>query len=83
MERSIYLDACDREASGGKDFSGMIEHMKCVRNHHREIAKVAFVTESKIADLAESLGSHFIKASIKHFPFAELESAKSWITQAL
>ena len=61
----------------------MIEHMKFARNHHREIAKVALVTDSKIADLAESLGTHFIKASIKHFPFAEVESAKSWITQAL
>ena len=64
---------------GWVDFSGMIEHMKFVRNHHRKIAKVAIVTDSKIADVAESLGKHFVKASIKHFSYKEHESAKRWI----
>ena len=63
------------------NFDGMIEHMRFVRNHHRRIAKVAIVTDSKIADVAESLGKHFVKASIKHFSFKELESAKSWMSQ--
>jgi hypothetical protein len=67
---------------GWKDFSGMIEHMKFVRGHHREITKVALVSDSKIADLAESVGKHFIKMTIKHFPFAEEESARNWIAQA-
>ena len=67
---------------GWKDFSGMVEHIKFVRGHHREIGKIALVTESKIADLAESLGTHFIKASIKHFSFDEEESARNWIAQA-
>jgi hypothetical protein len=62
-----------------EDFKGMIEHMKFVRNHHRKIAKVALVTDSKIADVAESFGKHFVKATIKHFLFNELESAKGWI----
>jgi hypothetical protein len=67
---------------GWKDFGGLIEHMKFVRDHHREIARVALVTDSKIADVAQSLGKHFIKASIKQFSFKELESAKSWMSQA-
>jgi SpoIIAA-like len=64
---------------GWEDFKGMIEHMKFVRNHHRKIAKVALVTDSRIADVAESLGKHFVKATIKHFLFDEIESAKRWI----
>ncbi|MCJ7541892.1 MAG: STAS/SEC14 domain-containing protein [Desulfobacterales bacterium] len=68
---------------GWEDFNGMIEHMRFVRNHHRKIAKVAIVTDSKIADVAESLGKHFVKASIKHFSFKELESAKGWMLKAL
>ena len=66
---------------GWKDFSGMIEHMKFARSHHREIDRIALVTDSAIAGVAESLGKHFIKASIKHFTFAELKSAKDWIVQ--
>ena len=64
---------------GWEDFNGMIEHMKFVRNHHRKIAKVAIVTDSKIADVAESLGKHFVKASIKHFSYKELKSAQRWM----
>lgn len=67
---------------GWKDFSGMVEHIKFVRSHHTEIAKVALVTDTKIADAAELLGKHFIKASIKHFSFTELDLAKKWITQS-
>jgi hypothetical protein len=64
---------------GWEDFNGMIEHMKFVRNHHCKIAKVAIVTDSKIADVAESLGKHFVKASIKHFSFKDHESARRWM----
>ena len=64
---------------GWEDFNGLIEHMKFVRNHHRKIAKVAIVTDSKIADVAESLGKHFVKASIKHFSFKDHESARRWM----
>ena len=67
---------------GWEDLDGMFEHMRFVRTHHRKITKVALVTDSKIADVAESLGKHFIKASIKHFSFKELESAKIWISKA-
>ncbi len=67
---------------GWKDFNDMIEHMKFVRDHHHKIAKVAIVTDSKIADVAESLGKHFIEASIKHFSFEALESAKRWILKS-
>jgi hypothetical protein len=67
---------------GWKDFNGMIEHMRFVRNHHRKITKVAIVTDSKVADVAESLGKHFVKASVKHFSFKELESAKGWMLRA-
>jgi len=67
---------------GWKDFTGMVEHIKFVRSHHKEIAKVALVTDTKIADAAELLGKHFIIASIKHFSSTELELAKNWITKS-
>ena len=66
---------------GWKNIEGMIEHMKFVRSHHAEIAKIALVTDTKIAGVAELLGKHFVKASIKHFPASEIESAKDWITK--
>jgi hypothetical protein len=70
-----------RKFPGWAYFNGMLEHIKFVKSHHRKIAKVALVTDSKIADVAESLGKHFVKPSIKHFPFNDFESAKSWLSQ--
>jgi len=67
---------------GWKDFYGLIEHLKFARVHHRDIARVALVTDSKFADVAQTLGKYFIKASINYFSFKELESAKSWMSQA-
>jgi len=67
---------------GWKDFYGIIEHLKFARVHHRYIARIALVTDSKFADVAQTLGKYFIKASIKYFSFKELESAKSWMSQA-
>ena len=67
---------------GWKEFGGMIEHMKFVRDHHREIGRIALVTDSKIADMAQSLGKHFIKATVKHFPYKEIESARHWVSAA-
>jgi len=66
---------------GWKDFSGMLEHMQFVRSHHREIARIALVTDATIADVAGSLAKHFIKASIRHFPFAGLAAAKKWVVK--
>jgi len=67
---------------GWKDFYGVIEHLKFARVHHRNITRVALVTDSKFANVAQILGKYFIKASIKYFSFKELESAKSWMSQA-
>ena len=66
---------------GWENISGMVGHMKFVRNHHRDIARVALVTDSKIAGVAESLGKHFIRATIKRFPADAVGSAKAWIAQ--
>ena len=77
--RLIGINIVTERFPGWEDFNGMIEHMKFVRNHHRKIAKVAIVTDSKIADVAESLGKQFVKASIKHFSFKDHESARRWM----
>jgi hypothetical protein len=38
-------------------------------------AYIGGLTDSKVADVAESPEKHFVKGSIKHFPFDDLESA--------
>jgi hypothetical protein len=56
--------------------------MRFVKDHHRKIGKVALVTDSKAAAVAESLAKHFVSAQIKHFDFTEKEQALVWLRQS-
>lgn len=66
---------------GWKDFTGMLSHIRFVKDHHRNVEKVALVSDSKAAAVAESLAKHFVSAQIKHFEFTEAEQALAWLRQ--
>jgi len=66
---------------GWKSLSALMTHMKFVKNHHQNISRLAFVTDSNIAVVAEKIASHFVHPTIKNFDFDELELAKEWITK--
>lgn len=66
---------------GWKDFDGLLSHLRFVKDHHRKIGKVALVTDSKAAAVAESLAKHFVSAEIKHFEFTEKDQALGWLRQ--
>lgn len=65
---------------GWDSFGALASHLEFVKNHHQKISRIAFATDSVIGDLAEHIGSHFISAEVKHFPFPSLQEAKEWIT---
>ncbi len=64
---------------GWDSFAAMVNHFRFVRDHHKHIKKVAVVTDSHLADAAEHLGSHFVSATIRHFPAGQVEQARQWI----
>ncbi|MDA3800144.1 MAG: STAS/SEC14 domain-containing protein [Kiritimatiellae bacterium] len=64
---------------GWESFGAMVKHFKFVKNHHQCISHVAIVTDSKIGNTAEHIGSHFVKAEVKSFGYDEIEQAKEWI----
>ncbi|MCI0506148.1 MAG: STAS/SEC14 domain-containing protein [Gammaproteobacteria bacterium] len=66
---------------GWRDFAGLLSHLSFVKEHHRQIAKVALVTDSKAAAVAESLAKHFVNAKIRHFDFTEKLQALAWMKQ--
>jgi SpoIIAA-like len=65
---------------GWDSFGAMVTHFRFVRDHQKHIKKVAVVTDSHLADVAEHLGSHFVSAEIQHFPAGQIEQAREWIT---
>lgn len=64
---------------GWDSFGAMVTHFRFVRDHQKHIKKVAVVTDSHIADVAEHLGAHFVSAEIRHFPAGQVEQARQWI----
>ncbi|HIG44184.1 MAG: STAS/SEC14 domain-containing protein [bacterium] len=64
---------------GWESFGGLVSHIKFVKNHHKVLTHVAIVTDSKLGDLAETIGGHFVSAEVKHFPFERLDSATKWM----
>jgi hypothetical protein len=64
---------------GWDSFAGFAAHIRFVRNHHQKVERVAVVTDSSAAHLAETLGKHFIAAEVKHFPYADYDKALNWL----
>jgi hypothetical protein len=64
---------------GWKDFSALTDHLRFIKNHHKKVKRLAFVTNSVIGDFAEHIASHFVDAEVKHFPYGEHKEAREWI----
>ena len=64
---------------GWENFAGFAAHIRFVRNHEQKIERLALVTDSFVARVAEALAKHFVAAEIKHFPFSEYEKALDWL----
>jgi hypothetical protein len=64
---------------GWESIGAMAAHFKFVREHHTKVKKIAVVTDAKIGNLAETLASHFVAATIKHFPGGQVQAAEKWI----
>lgn len=66
---------------GWESFAALVSHLSFVKDHHKIISFIAFVTNSKIGNLAEHVASHFVSAEIKSFAYGELDMAKEWIVE--
>ena len=70
-----------REFPGWDSFGAMVGHMRFVRDHHERIGKIALVTDSAVGDLAETIGGHFVVATVRHYDFDDRDSAREWMLQ--
>lgn len=66
---------------GWEDFAALSRHITFVKKHHQKIKRLAFVTNSSVGSVAETIASYFVKAEIKNFTFEQLDEAKSWILE--
>ena len=68
-----------RSFPGWDSFAAMHSHLTFVKEHHKKVPRIAFVTDSVISNLAETIGSHFVSADIKAFGYGDMDKARAWI----
>ena len=66
---------------GWDSLGALVAHLRFVRDHHRQVRKIAVVTDALLGDLAQKLASHFVAAKIRHFPAGELDAARRWVLE--
>jgi len=67
---------------GWENFAGFVAHMRFVRDHQKKVERVALVTDSSLAGVAEAIAGHFAAAELRHFPYADEEKALAWLNGA-
>ena len=50
------------------NFAALMEHLRFIRGHHRQIEKVALVSDARALDVAPRIARLFVSARLRHFP---------------
>ena len=66
---------------GWDGFAGLLHHFQFVRDHHRNIERVAAVTDSAFLKILPRIAEHFAHPEIRVFPGAERVQALTWLTE--
>ena len=66
---------------GWKDFAALVAHLKFVKDHHRQIEKVAVVVDGGVTAIMPSIADYFIHAQVKHFALAHEDAAWDWLEE--
>lgn len=66
---------------GWTDLGAFVAHLTFVRNHHRNIEKIAIVTDSRLLALAPKIASHFLHPKIRHFAAPDQDAALAWLRE--
>jgi hypothetical protein len=64
---------------GWDSFGAFVSHLKFVADHHRQVERIAAVTDSGFLKIMPRIAEHFVQAKIKHFDFAEKDQALAWL----
>lgn len=68
-----------KEFPGWEDVQGFVAHLQFVREHHKKIKKVAFVSDSQFFEFVPRIAEHFVSAEVKHFDSHNETSALEWL----
>ncbi|MGL6233945.1 MAG: STAS/SEC14 domain-containing protein [Segniliparus sp.] len=64
---------------GWDSFGALVAHFRFVRSHHKQVRKIAVVTDSAFGKIAERVMPHVVSPEFKRFPAGQVEAAEQWI----
>ncbi len=64
---------------GWKSFAALVTHMRFVKDHQSQIAKVAAVTDSGFLSILPRIADHFLHAQVRHFDYSDKKDALNWL----
>jgi hypothetical protein len=67
-----------RAFPGWQNLGGLLRHAKFIRDHHRQVKRIALAIDSELASAAPLIGEHLVRAQIKTFGYDALDAAVSW-----
>ena len=68
---------------GWEDFAALLSHLRFVRDHHRQIRRIAVVSENPLLTALPKIASHFIGAQVRTFAADDRAAALAWIETGL
>jgi hypothetical protein len=68
-----------RSFPGWRNFGAFVSHLRFVADHHRQIERIAAVTNSGFLKIVPRIANHFVRAEIKHFDFEDKDQALAWL----
>lgn len=71
------------------DLGALARHLRFIRQHHRMVSRVAFVSNARAFDVAPALARRLISAELRHFPESGansgpdsgLDAALDWVAE--
>lgn len=65
--------------AGWSDLAALLAHFRFVRDHQKNIAKIAIVTDAKALEFSAGIAKHFVQAELRHFALSEENEAMQWL----
>jgi hypothetical protein len=63
---------------GWENLGALMGHVRFIRDHHRNIGRIAVAANGDIASIAPRIGEHFIQAEVKAFGYDDVDAAAAW-----
>jgi len=70
---------CAEAFPGWENFEAFVSHMKFVADHHRQIERVAAVSDSTLLKIMPRIAGLFVQAEVRHFDLRDKDLALAWL----